>query len=62
MKVILIVKEIKVRGHRRKNGSWVTPHIRIIKVKPKNKNNYITLYKKKYNNPDQLEFNFIKES
>ena len=61
MTVILIIKEVKVKGYYRKSGSWVTPHIRTIKVKPKNITSYTTFYKKKYNNPHQLEFNFTKE-
>ena len=56
MKVVLIVKEIKVKCYRRKNGVWVGPHIRTIKVKPKEFN--IKLSKVRYENPDQLELPF----
>ena len=56
MKVVLIVKEIKVKGYHRKNGVWVGPHIRTIKVKPQEIN--IKLSKIKYENPNQLEFPF----
>lgn len=61
MKVVLIVKEIKVKGYYRKNGSWVSPHIRILRVTPKNQNVTNVYPTKKYNNPHQLEFNFTKE-
>ena len=37
------------------------PHIRTIKVKPKNTNTAIIFSKKNYDNPDQLKFNFPKE-
>ena len=56
MKVVLIVKEIKVKGYHRKNGVWVGPHIRTIKVKPQEIN--IKLSKIKYENPNQLELPF----
>ena len=58
MKIIFIVKEIKVRGYYRKSGVWVSPHIRIIKVKPTKDNIKIRFSNKSYDNPNQLKFNF----
>lgn len=50
-------KEVFIKGHYRKNGVFVSPHIRKIKVSgPKHMKGTI----KSYNttNPNQLTFNF----
>jgi|TARA_B100000287_G_scaffold283704_1_gene267335 hypothetical protein len=56
MNILWVIKEVKVKGYYRKNGVWVGPHIRTLKVKPKTTK--IKLTKTIYNNPDQLELPF----
>tara|TARA_R110002110_G_scaffold163444_1_gene363309 strand:- start:383 stop:562 length:180 start_codon:yes stop_codon:yes gene_type:complete len=56
MKIIWVIKEVSVKGYYRKGGTWVRPHIRILKVKPKNIKFKVEKYI--YNNPDQLKFPF----
>jgi|TARA_R110002012_G_scaffold289579_1_gene482710 uncharacterized Zn ribbon protein len=62
MKVVLIVKEIKVKGYYRKNGTWVGPHVRKIQITPKDNKSISTYYRKNYTNPDQLKFDFIEKT
>mgnify|MGYP003111113102 FL=1 len=45
-------KKIKIKGYRRKDGTWVSSHYRTIKTKFKIKP--INLDKTVYDNPDQL--------
>jgi len=56
MTIIYIVKEVKVKGYYRKNGSWVSPHIRTLKIKPKLTK--VTINKKVYKNENQLVLPF----
>ena len=56
MTIIYIVKEVNVKGYYRKNGSWVSPHIRTLKIKPKLTK--VTINKKVYKNENQLVLPF----
>lgn len=56
MTIIYILKEVKVKGYYRKNGSWVNSHIRTLKVKPKIKK--IRVSNKVYENEKQLTLPF----
>jgi hypothetical protein len=56
MKIIWVIKEISVKGYYRKDGSWVCPHKRTLKLKPKDVK--IKINKKVYDNPEQLELPF----
>jgi hypothetical protein len=56
MKIVWVIKEVSVKGYYRKNGSWVNPHVRTLKLKPKNID--VRISKKVYDNPEQLELPF----
>ena len=49
-------KKIKIKGYRRKDGTWVSPHYRTIKIKFKIKP--VKIDKTVYDDPDQLTLNF----
>jgi|TARA_R110002020_G_scaffold111841_1_gene257838 hypothetical protein len=48
-------REIYIKGYRRKDGTWVSPHTRIIKI---GKGIGTTLSSYRGVNPDQLCFDF----
>ena len=49
-------KEIYINGYRRKDGTWVCPHIRTIKISGFKRGGILTSYKG--TNPNQLCFDF----